>query len=75
MKELWNTKVSTSRNVRMNSAMGIVFIPKTEYVTPAEIEPLITDQAEDLGIPVSEVYILYSPSHPEALAEKITTPL
>ena len=57
MKELWGTKVNTSRDVRMNSTKGIVFISKTEFVTPSEIEPMIKDQAEDMGIPVSDVYI------------------
>ena len=62
MNELWSTKVTTSRDVRMNSARGIVFIPKTEFVTPSEIEPMIKDQAEDLGIPVSDVQIFTKPS-------------
>ena len=56
LNELWSTKVSTSRDTRMNSARGIVFVPKTEYMSPSEIEPMIRDQAEDLGIPVSDVH-------------------
>ena len=60
--ELCNTGVTTSRDVRMNSARGIVFVPRTEYVTPSEIEPMIKDQAEDLGVPVSEVSIFTKPS-------------
>ena len=46
----------------MNSARGTVFIRKTEYVTTSEIEPMIKDQAEDLGIPISDVYIFTKPS-------------
>ena len=46
----------------MNSARGIVFVPKTEYITPSEIGPMIKDQAEDLGIPVSDVHIFTKPS-------------
>ena len=43
MKELWGPKVNTSWDVRM------AFISKTEFVTPSEIEPMIMDQAEDMG--------------------------
>ena len=61
-KELWNTKITTLRDMQMNSARGIVFVPKTEYITPSEIGPMIKDQAEDLGIPVSDVHIFTKPS-------------
>ena len=60
--KLCNTGVTTSRDVRMNSARGIVFVPRTEYMTPCEIEPMIKEQAEDLGIPVSEVSVFTKPS-------------
>ena len=62
IKELWNTEVNTSRDVRMNSARGIVFVPRTEFATPSEIEPMIKSQAEDLGIPISDVSIFTKPS-------------
>ena len=62
IKELWNTEVTTLRDVRMNSARGIVFVPRTEFTTPSEIEPMIKSQAEDLGIPISDVSIFTKPS-------------
>lgn len=41
----------------MNSARGIVYIPKAEYLTPNDIKPVIKDQAEDQGVPVSDEYV------------------